>query len=107
MSAHRPSRQEYAAARASLIAEMGGKCVPHAERGETVTDNLTFGHTNGRDWEPREKNRMQRLRLYRRDWLAGTCQLECFGCNTSAMLAGQRRTRRGTWRRRSRSKRPE
>jgi len=81
---HRYTAEDYRLARGRLIAEMGGKCVPCDERGIETTDNLTFGHPNGRNWEPNRKNRMQRLRLYRRDWLAGECRLECAGCNLSA-----------------------
>jgi len=82
MSLHRPSASEYAEARAALVAEMGGKCVvEHDGVPCGSTTMLEFDHTFPRDWHPRKKNRMQRLRLYRRDWLRGTCQLACHACN--------------------------
>ena len=88
----------YRARRAALIAEMGGQC---ARCGATV--DLEFGHTAPRDWQPRRVNRMTRLRLYHRDWLAGICRVECGGCNgdkhpgrrTDGRGGGTRKRRKG------------
>lgn len=57
---------------------MGGECARcHS------TENLEFHHPTGRDWEPRQKNRLQRMRLYWRDFRAGLLQLLCASCNRS------------------------
>lgn len=64
--------------RDSLRARLGGVCSNPRCRS---TRNLEFHHPYGRDWEPREKNLLQRMRLYARDFKAGRLVLLCSHCN--------------------------
>jgi hypothetical protein len=82
VSLSRPTPEEYRTHRAKLIEEMGGVCSDCGAK-----EKLEFGHKSGRTWTARKLNRMQRLRMYRKDWLLGILQLECHGCNFRKYLA--------------------
>src|SRR4051812_20108430 len=48
--------------RDSLRKELGGVCSQCK-----TEENLAFHHPNGRDWEPKRKNLLQRMKLYWHD----------------------------------------
>lgn len=75
---------------------LGGRCSNTKCRSD---HDLEFHHPYGRDWEPREKNLMQRMRLYRRDFELGRLTLLCSPCN------GLDGAFRGYWQRRKSPKR--
>ena len=56
--------------------ELGGKCKKCG-----FEFDLSFHHPNGRDWEPRKMNLLQRMRWYYKDFLAGLIELWCVDCN--------------------------
>ncbi len=94
----RRKRRVYAKAcelREQLRALLGGKC---SNEKCGATEHLEFHHPNGRDWEPREKNLMQRMRLYERDHERGQLALLCSPCN------GRDGAIRGYWQRRRRNR---
>ncbi len=76
-----------------LRAKLGGRCTDEKCR---ATDRLEFHHPEGRDWEPSQKNLMQRMRLYLRDWKRGQLTLLCSPCN------GRDGQQRGYWQRKRR-----
>lgn len=63
--------------RAQLRRELGGLCAVCG-----ATDDLEFHHPKGRDWQPRKKSLLQRMRLYWRDHKVHPLTLLCSGCNT-------------------------
>jgi 5-methylcytosine-specific restriction endonuclease McrA len=71
-------RQWYRRRRLELIAALGGACV---ECGST--DNLTFDHKDGRDWDIRAVHSTKRLRIYAEEIDEGLIQLLCLSCNSA------------------------
>ena len=68
--------------RAKLIADMGGKCeLSHTGQ---CSGALEFHHPLGRDYEPSDFSRWQRVIKYRRDWNTGLLALRCVHHNRSA-----------------------
>lgn len=65
------------ALRDGLRAVLGNEC---DECGET--EDLHFDHPNGKTWQPRTMNRLQRIRRYWRDYEAGNLRLLCHDCNS-------------------------
>ena len=82
--------------RDALRARLGGRCSNLKCRSE---HDLEFHHPFGRNWEPREQNLMQRMRLYERDFKSGKLALLCSKCN------GLDGAFRGYWQRRKNPKR--
>ena len=70
-------RKLFAARKAALVAQLGGKC---AECG--TSDDLTFDHLFPRDWHPRSVHATKRLRIYAEEAAAGKIQLLCGTCNS-------------------------
>ncbi len=66
--------------RAALIAALGGQCV-EPECGETDPTKLEFDHLEPRDWTANQVNRLQRLRIIRREIASGKIELRCRSCN--------------------------
>jgi hypothetical protein len=66
----------YIEMRDAIRRDLGGKCVACG-----AAEDLAFDHPRGRTWAPEQKNRLQRMRLYRRDLLAGNLRLLCRVCN--------------------------
>lgn len=69
-------RISYRMRRESLLSKMGDHCELCGK--DTL---LEFDHPNGRDWEPRNKNRVTRMKLYERDFKYGNLRLLCKSCN--------------------------
>lgn len=82
--------------REKLRAVLGGRCSNPKCR---TTERLEFHHPEGRNWEPREKNLLQRMRLYWRDHDRGLLALLCSPCN------GRDGAIRGYWQRQRRKRR--
>lgn len=61
-----------------LIKELGGACWEC-----NSTQRLHLDHPRGKTWQPREKNCMQRIRLYWRDFNDRNLRLLCEHCNCS------------------------
>lgn len=75
----RTSRARYLAEwadkkRAELIRLMGGRCEFH---GQGCKGELEFHHPFGRDYEPSDFSRWQRIIKYRREWGLGLLILRC------------------------------
>lgn len=63
--------------RQRIIDFLGGKCA-----GCGTTFDLTFDHTNGRDWDVRAVHSWTRLRIYEQEAKDGKLQLLCLTCNS-------------------------
>ena len=68
--------QKACALRNLMREALGGKCKKCG-----LEFGLSFHHPNGRDWEPRKMNLLQRMRHYYKDFLAGLIELWCVDCN--------------------------
>lgn len=69
-------RKQFVRRRRALVRELGGECVQCG-----TDEDLHFDHPNGRTWEPRRTNQLQRMRRYEADHEAGNLQLLCGSCN--------------------------
>lgn len=69
-------RRQYRRLRRQLVLDMGGYCAYC-----TTRLGLEFHHTKPRTWIARKTSRLQRIRLYRRDWERGDLDLACGECN--------------------------
>jgi 5-methylcytosine-specific restriction endonuclease McrA len=74
-------RRHLATKKAQLIADLGGVCVGFPGPCGT-TEDLTFDHINGRDWDIRAVHSTKRLRIYVEEASQGKLQLLCRACNT-------------------------
>lgn len=80
------ARKSARARRKALVNTLGSECVECGER-----ENLHFDHPNGRTWEPRRLNGLQRMRMYERDHAEGNLRLLCNKCNGHDGAANARR----------------
>lgn len=62
--------------RYDLMQKLGGKCDKCGS-----TKKLEFDHPNGRDWQPRKKNRWMRMIIYEREAAEGLLRILCKSCN--------------------------
>jgi hypothetical protein len=83
----RYENRKYQVLRQALLKDMGECC---AKCGSY--DRPEFDHPYGRDWDIKAVNRITRLTIYRREWLAGRLRILCKSCNQFDWHTAERKT---------------